>query len=95
MFFRTPAEPPEPLEPAGPEPTPPDLDESEELGAIFTNGLLVMREGLTPAFDAADGMRADLLARGWSSQAAEVLTMTWLQRILINCTPLIGIGDPE
>jgi hypothetical protein len=91
MFFRTSAEPPEP---AATEPPPPDLDEMDD-DAILANGLLELREGLTPAFDAADGMRADLLARGWSSQAAEVLTMTWLQRILINCTPLIGIGDPE
>ncbi|MFD0032577.1 hypothetical protein ACFVJK_30770 [Streptomyces sp. NPDC127172] len=87
MLFRTPAEPPEPA--------PPDLDEGEALAAVLANGLLVMREGLTPAFDAADGMRADLLARGWSAQAAEVLTMTWLQQIVVNCTPIIGIGDLE
>jgi hypothetical protein len=85
MFRRT----PEP-----PEPTTPDLDEVEAIdaNALLANGLLLMREGMAPAFDAADGMRADLLARGWSSQAAEVLTMTWLQRIVANLTP---VGDPE
>jgi hypothetical protein len=36
----------------------------------------------------ADGMCADSLARGWSPQAADILTLTWLQRII--STPLIG-----
>ncbi|MER5689675.1 hypothetical protein [Streptomyces sp. NPDC002205] len=85
MFFRTPAEPPEP--------TAPDLDEMEESDAMFANDLLLMREGLAPAFDAADGMRADLIARGWSDQAAEAITITWLQRIVTNLAPLVG--DPE
>jgi hypothetical protein len=83
VFFRTPAE----------EPPLPDLDEMEKARSDLSNGMLSLRESLTPAFDAADGMRADLLARGWSPSAAEILTVTWLQRMVMNCTPLIGIGD--
>ncbi|MHB9862019.1 hypothetical protein [Streptomyces sp. YIM S03343] len=77
-----------------PEPTAPDVDEMEKARADLANGLLMMRDGLAPAFDAADGMRADLISRGWSAHAAEVLAGTWLHRVLINCTPLIG-GGPQ
>lgn len=71
-------------------PTVPSLEDQKEVQADLANGMLAMREMLRPAFDAADGMRADLEARGWSPTAAETLTMTWLQRTLINCTPLVG-----
>lgn len=74
MFFRTPAEPPVPE---------PDLTEQEAAVAAFSNGLLEIRQlVLKPAFDAADGIRADLIARGWSAQAAEVIAVPWLQRVL-------------
>ncbi|MEU1372008.1 hypothetical protein ABZ454_38865 [Streptomyces sp. NPDC005803] len=82
MFFRTPTDPPEP--------SPPDLTEAEAGVLSITNSMLGLRECLTPAFDAADGMRADLIARGWSSQAAEVLSVTWLQRMITNLNPPIG-----
>jgi hypothetical protein len=84
VIFRTPSQP-------SPEPAKPDLDEAEEARSSFASVLLMMREGLTPAFDAADGMRADLIARGWSAQCAEILAMTWLQRVLTHVTPLGGI----
>jgi hypothetical protein len=82
VFFRTPTDPPKPPEP--------ETSEEEAARTMLANGMLLIRESLTPAFDAADGMRADLIARGWSPGAAELLTMTWLQRVVINCTPLIG-----
>jgi hypothetical protein len=37
---------------------------------------------LAPLFDAADGMRADLLARGWTPQIAEHLAGQWLAAML-------------
>ncbi|WP_329168337.1 hypothetical protein OG709_30000 [Streptomyces sp. NBC_01267] len=37
---------------------------------------------ITPVFDAADGMRADLLARGWSAEIAEYLAAAWLSAML-------------
>jgi hypothetical protein len=37
---------------------------------------------LAPLFDAADGMRADLLARGWTPQIAEYLAGQWLAAML-------------
>jgi hypothetical protein len=87
VFFRTPDDPPAP-EPAGP--AEPDLDESAAAAAALHIGLLQMRESLTPVFDAADGMRADLRARGWSEVNAEIITVTWTQRLVMNLTPLIG-----
>ncbi|MFG3287221.1 hypothetical protein ACGF3G_00155 [Streptomyces sp. NPDC048179] len=72
------------------EPPAPVLDDMEAARASMLNGFLVMQEALAPAFDAADGMRADLVARGWSPAMAEMLVATWLQRTLMNLTPLIG-----
>lgn len=68
----------------------PTTEQQKEIQTDLANGMLAMREMLRPLFDAADGMRADLEARGWSPTAAEKLTMTWLQRNLINCTPVAG-----
>jgi hypothetical protein len=89
VFFRPPTgQPPNTPEP---EPDAPDLDPMAQDRATLANGFLMMREQLlAPAFDAADGMRADLLARGYSPGAAEVLTVTWLQRTIANLTPLAG-----
>jgi hypothetical protein len=84
FWSHTPADPP-----AG-EPADPDLDEHEEALADVRNGLLEMRESLAPVFDAADGMRADLRARGWSEANAEIIAVTWTQRLVMNFTPLIG-----
>ena len=44
----------------------------------LANAMLQMTEMLTPIFDTADGMRADLLARGWSPTAAEASAAAWL-----------------
>jgi hypothetical protein len=82
-LFRKPAD-----EPA--EPPAPDLDEAAEVRAQLLNAFLTMHEGMSPAFDAADGIRADLVARGWTPTMAEMLVATWLQRTLINLTPIIG-----
>ncbi|GAA2732422.1 hypothetical protein [Streptomyces nogalater] len=80
MFSRKPAD----------DPPAPDLDEVAEVRAQMINGFLALHEDIAPAFDAADGMRVDLVARGWSPPMAEMLVATWLQRTLINLTPLIG-----
>ncbi|MFI5814891.1 hypothetical protein ACIA7S_28530 [Streptomyces sp. NPDC051643] len=65
----------------------------EETKAALTQGMFDIRESLTPVFDMADGMRADLEKRGWSPTAAESASLVWLQRTLMNCTPLVG-GQP-
>jgi hypothetical protein len=72
------------------EPPTPDLDEAAEVRTQMLNAFLAIQEGMAPAFDAADGMRADLVARGWTPTMAEMLVATWLQRTLINLTPLVG-----
>lgn len=73
-----------------PTPPEPELTEMEEARRQLANGLMELREGLAPAFDAADGIRADLAARGWSPPIAEMLAGTWLYRTLTNLTPMIG-----
>lgn len=40
--------------------------------------LLTLQEQMAPVYDAADGMRAELQARGWSPTAAEQAALTWL-----------------
>jgi hypothetical protein len=44
----------------------------------LANAMLTMTEQLTPIFDTADGMRADLEKRGWSPTAAEKVALSWL-----------------
>ncbi|WP_069752936.1 hypothetical protein [Streptomyces sp. EN16] len=41
-----------------------------------------MDTNIKPLFDAADGMKADLLARGWTESIAEGLAATWLAAML-------------
>jgi hypothetical protein len=68
----------------------PTEEELAKMRADLANLMLVMRANLTPAFDAADGMRADLEKRGWSPTAAEGMAMTWLTRVIVNFTPVGG-----
>ena len=42
----------------------------------LTTLLLAASEQMTPIFDAADGMRADMEKRGWSPTAAEAVALT-------------------
>ncbi|WP_282203915.1 hypothetical protein [Kitasatospora fiedleri] len=44
--------------------------------------LLQARENMTPFFDAADGMRRDLEARGWSPAMAEQVAAKFLILIM-------------
>ncbi|MFI8084342.1 hypothetical protein ACIF6L_26510 [Kitasatospora sp. NPDC086009] len=50
--------------------------------ASVSEGLLEVREHLVPFFDAADGMRRDMEARGWSSAMAEYVAGRWLANLL-------------
>ncbi|MGW2515007.1 hypothetical protein ACWC0A_37695 [Streptomyces scopuliridis] len=62
------------------ESTQPTVDEQRE---AFTTGLMQIRETLiVPLFDAADGMKADLLRRGWSSEIVDYLAGQWLAAML-------------
>ncbi|MFJ9213024.1 hypothetical protein [Streptomyces sp. NPDC102264] len=61
-------------------PTQPTIEEQRE---AFTSGLMQIRENVvTPLFDAADGMKADLLARGWSPEVVDYLAGAWLAAML-------------
>ena len=44
----------------------------------MATSLLAMREQMGPIYDTADGMRADLEARGWSPAAGEQAALVWL-----------------
>lgn len=85
-------------QPQGPDAMPPDpavnTEMAEQQAAVLgvTNLAASMREQHGPLFDAAGGMRADLLARGWPDHMAEALAFTWLQRNLICLTPIPGEG---
>ncbi|MER6632262.1 hypothetical protein ABT301_29280 [Streptomyces sp. NPDC000987] len=50
----------------------------------ISNGLLAFGELMTPIFDHADGVRADLTRRGWSAQAAEQVALIWLVNTVQN-----------
>jgi hypothetical protein len=64
-------------------PTPQQLDQARH---EFASVLLTMAQQLAPLFDAADGIRADMAARGWSPTAAEQAALTWLQGMLAKAT---------
>ncbi|MFJ3084451.1 hypothetical protein ACIPJG_32505 [Streptomyces halstedii] len=58
----------------------PSVDEQRE---AWASGLLEIRATLiAPLFDTADGMKADLITRGWSETVAEHLAATWLAAML-------------
>ncbi|MEZ7005014.1 hypothetical protein [Streptomyces sp. AD55] len=59
--------------------TPEQLAEQRHQAA---NALLTMNEQMTPIFDAADGLRKDMLDRGWSAEAAEQIGLTWLIKVI-------------
>lgn len=87
--------------PQGPDAMPPDptgdTDMTAQAATVagITSLCVSMREQHGPLFDAADGMRADLLGRGWSQQMADALVFTWTQRNLICLTPIPGEGGSE
>ncbi|MEV4037705.1 MULTISPECIES: hypothetical protein [Streptomyces] len=47
--------------------------------------MLDMVGALEPIYDAADGMKRDLEARGWSPTQAEQSAGAWLTTMLVNC----------
>ncbi|MEV4971985.1 hypothetical protein [Streptomyces scopuliridis] len=59
--------------------TNPSIQEMRETLAL---SLMDNAELLVPLFDAADGMRADLVKRGWSANIAEYLAGSWLAAML-------------
>ncbi|GAB2331774.1 hypothetical protein AB0N20_27415 [Streptomyces griseoincarnatus] len=58
--------------------TTPTPDELAQQRHELANAMLTMTEQITPIFDTADGMRADLEKRGWSPTAAEQVALAWL-----------------
>ncbi|MFE7399585.1 hypothetical protein [Streptomyces sp. NPDC057557] len=59
--------------------TDPSIAEMREAVAL---SLMENAELLAPLFDAADGMKADLLARGWSPAIVDYLAGAWLSAML-------------
>lgn len=57
-----------------------------EVRALLAAGMMDMATVLEPIYDAADGMKATLEARGWSPTAAEHAALAWLS------TTLAGVG---
>lgn len=57
----------------------PTVDEQRESLSML---LMSQMEQLQPLFDVADGMRADLRARGWSTDIVEYLAGAWLAALL-------------
>ncbi|MFD5509139.1 hypothetical protein ACFWIB_15360 [Streptomyces sp. NPDC127051] len=53
---------------------PQPLSDQGQLAGILLN----LQESMAPIYDAADGVRAELLSRGWSPGAAEQAAATWL-----------------
>lgn len=90
MFSRS------PHDPMPPDPAPAQAEQAairETVLASITDSCMAMREQHGILFDSADGMRADLLARGWPQHMAEALVFTWTQRNLITMTPVEGGGE--
>lgn len=59
-------------------PMPTSAELAEQRHELAT-AMLTMTEQLTPIFDTADGIRADMENRGWSPTACETVALTWLQ----------------
>ncbi|MGW2213315.1 hypothetical protein [Streptomyces sp. NPDC001781] len=68
----------------------PSEDELERMRGELSNALLAMKEQMAPVFDAADGMRCDMTARGWSPAAAERAALAWL---LGTMNSIMGGGE--
>ncbi|MEV8523191.1 hypothetical protein AB0451_03385 [Streptomyces sp. NPDC052000] len=70
--------------------TTPEMPSREQLAKerhALASNLLIASEQIAPLFDAADGIRADLQARGWSPTAAEQIATTWV------CTALTAANS--
>jgi hypothetical protein len=63
----------------------PDAAELARIRTELSNSLLVMQEQIAPIFDAADGMRADLASRGYSTDAVESVVCHWLETVITIC----------
>lgn len=57
-------------------------DNSEKVKNDLSNALLTSLDGVSPIFDAADGMKVDLERRGWSPTVAEALAAQWLAGVM-------------
>lgn len=88
FFSRSSSESEMPPDPAPATDLPPD-EERAQLLVNLAGNFAWMREMQAPLFDAADGMRAELLARGWSPPAAETLVQGWTY----TCLNFITQGD--
>ncbi|GGZ72970.1 hypothetical protein ACFOOM_01185 [Streptomyces echinoruber] len=66
--------------------TQPSSSDMDRARHEISNALLAMTDLITPIFDKADGMRADLERRGWSPTAAEQVALVWLLNAVNSAT---------
>ncbi|BDM70582.1 hypothetical protein HEK616_40690 [Streptomyces nigrescens] len=59
-----------------------DSSAADAMRAALTTQLLDMAGILQPIYDAADGMKAELVSRGWSPTQAEESAGAWLTATL-------------
>ncbi|WP_186783699.1 hypothetical protein [Streptomyces sp. CBG33] len=58
--------------------TPTIAEQREALAA----SMMDVRDLFTPIIDTAEGMRADLVGRGWTESVAEHIASTWLASMM-------------
>lgn len=61
-----------------------DNSAADAMRAALTTSLLDMAGILQPIYDAADGMKAELISRGWSPTQAEQSAGAWLTSTLAS-----------
>lgn len=61
-----------------------DNSAADAMRAALTTQLLDMAGILQPIYDAADGMKAELISRGWSDTQAEQSAGAWLTSTLAS-----------
>jgi hypothetical protein len=54
------------------------MERDDDLYREIQGNMLALTEMMTPVFDAADGVKANMIARGWSPRAAEEVALEWL-----------------
>lgn len=63
-------------------PDPAPDPEPAEIREQLAESLIIFQDIMGPLFDAAEGVKADMLARGWQPASAEAVAVTWLQTMI-------------
>jgi hypothetical protein len=54
------------------------MERDDDVYRGIQENMLMLTELMTPVFDAADGVKANMISRGWSPEAAERAALEWL-----------------